>query len=340
MLYSLIRPLLFKLSPERAHKLTLSSLSHLNHFPFNKLWQANLPAVPCRVMGIDFASPIGLAAGLDKNADHLAALGKLGFGFIEVGTVTPRPQAGNPLPRLFRLPKDHALINRMGFNNKGVDHLVAQVKASNYQGVLGINIGKNADTLIEEATEDYLTCFNKVYAHADYVTINISSPNTRNLRQLQENDALGPLLSCLKTAQAALATQYGRYVPLVVKIAPDLNEAEVQSMGKLFLEHEIDGIIATNTTLSREGVTGALAQEMGGLSGAPLTGRATAVIRALHHVVGYRIPLIASGGVMSGEDAREKFAAGASLVQVYTGLIYRGPALLKEIAGSLIKSKV
>jgi len=282
-------------------------------------------------MGLEFPNRIGLAAGLDKNGECIAGLAALGFGHIEVGTVTPRPQAGNPKPRLFRLPLRQALINRMGFNNHGVDALVENVRRSDYKGILGINIGKNADTPIERAADDYLACLRKVYPHAGYVTVNISSPNTKNLRQLHGESELDALLGALKREQAALAQQHGRHVPLALKIAPDLDEAQIRAIADALKRHRIDAAIATNTTLSREGVEHlAHAGEAGGLSGAPVFGKATGVLGALSRHLGNEIPLIGVGGVMSGRDARAKLQAGAQLVQLYTGLIYRGPALVKE----------
>jgi dihydroorotate dehydrogenase len=339
MLYDLARAALFRLDPETAHDLTLGTLRRLGRGRLVRRLTGEVPASPRRVMGIDFANPVGLAAGLDKNADFLDALGELGFGFIEVGTVTPRPQTGNPRPRMFRLPEARALVNRMGFNNLGVDHLIAQVRASTFRGVLGINIGKNADTPLERATNDYLTCLDKVYPHAHYVTINISSPNTPGLRKLQYGEDLDRLLAELKQAQARLAAQHGRYVPLAIKIAPDLDDDEIGLIGRALLTHGIDAVIATNTTLSRRGVEDLThGRETGGLSGAPLTVRATAVVRQLHATVGERLPIIAVGGIMNGTDARRKIDAGASLVQLYTGLIYRGPGLVREVVAALSDS--
>ncbi len=287
-------------------------------------------------MGLDFPNPVGLAAGLDKNGDYIDALAALGFGFIEVGTVTPRPQPGNPRPRLFRLPEARAIINRMGFNNHGVDYLLAKVRQARYRGVLGINIGKNADTPVERAADDYLIGLRKVYTAASYVTVNISSPNTANLRSLQEGAALTALLGRLKQEQRALAEQHQKYVPLAVKIAPDLGAEAVAEMAAVIRESGIDAVIATNTTLARE----AVAQlphggETGGLSGAPLTRRATEVVSELHAVLRDTVPIIAAGGIMDGADAVAKLRAGASLVQVYSGLIYRGPALVREVAAAL-----
>jgi dihydroorotate dehydrogenase len=284
-------------------------------------------------MGLNFPNPIGLAAGLDKNGEYLDALAALGFGFIEIGTVTPRPQPGNPAPRIFRIPEAHALINRLGFNNHGVDQLVENVRRSAYQGILGINIGKNFDTPLEKAVDDYLTGLQKVYRYASYVTVNISSPNTQNLRQLQAADALDQLLGRLKSEQAGLAQRHGKYVPMAVKIAPDLDETQIQAIAALLMKYRIDGVIATNTTITRTGIEHLpQAQESGGLSGAPLTQRATAVIRQLHCLLQGAVPIIGVGGIMSADDAHGKLTAGASLIQLYTGLIYRGPDLVKEIA--------
>jgi dihydroorotate dehydrogenase len=336
MLYDLSRRLLFHLDPETAHDLVLNALRLFCRGPVARILAARVPVVSRRVMGIDFPNPVGLAAGLDKNADYLNALAALGFGFIEAGTVTPRPQPGNPRPRLFRLPQAQALINRMGFNNKGVDYLVQQVQQSNFRGVLGINIGKNFDTPLEKAAADYLFCLRKVYPYAHYVTVNISSPNTPGLRDLHYGEALNRLLALLKGEQSKLAAEYGRYVPLAVKIAPDLSDADMVFIGQTLLRHDIDAVIATNTTFSRQGVAGLPhAQESGGLSGRPLTALATQVVRRLHQIMEGRRPIIATGGILSGVDAKAKLAAGASLVQLYTGLIYRGPALVREVAEAL-----
>ena len=291
-------------------------------------------------MGIRFPNPVGLAAGLDKDGACIDGLAALGFGFIEIGTVTPRAQPGNPKPRMFRLPQANALINRMGFNNGGVDAFVRNVQASRFyqdkQGVLGLNIGKNADTPIERATDDYLTCLEKVYPFADYVTVNISSPNTKNLRQLQQASELGALLSALKQAQHSLADRHGRYVPIALKIAPDLDAEQITTIADSLMQHQIDAVIATNTTTTRDAVQGlAHADEAGGLSGAPVLPLSNRVISALRAELSDTIPIIGVGGILSGADAREKMLAGASLVQVYTGLIYRGPALVSECVQAL-----
>jgi dihydroorotate dehydrogenase len=330
LLFALARPFLFSLDPETAHNLTLPSLRHAASCGLTKLMPRPEPD-PRKVMGITFPNPVGLAAGLDKDGAYIDGLASLGFGFIEVGTVTPRPQPGNPKPRLFRLPEARAIINRMGFNNHGVDALIANVQRAAFKGVLGINIGKNFDTPIERAAEDYLACLRKVYAFASYVTVNISSPNTKNLRQLQQESELDPLLAGLKQTQAALAQRHGRYVPLALKIAPDLDEAQIESIAAALRRQRIDAVIATNTTLSREGVEHLPhAREAGGLSGAPVYEKSTAVVRALAKHLAGEIPIIGVGGIMDGAGARAKLEAGAQLVQLYSGLIYRGPALVGE----------
>ena len=283
-------------------------------------------------MGLEFPNPVGLAAGFDKNGKYIDALSKFGFGFIEVGTVTPRPQRGNLKPRLFRIPAAQAIVNRMGFNNHGVEQLVKNIKRAKYQGILGVSIGKNADTPIENAVDDYLFSFEKVYGYASYVAVNISSPGTPNLRLLQRKNDLSELLSKLKMKQHELAETHGKYVPLVVKIAPDLALTEVNDIAEILIEHNIDGVIATNSTLSRQGVESMVnSTEKGGLSGAPLCKKATAVIRQLSTALGGKIPIIASGGIMTTEDAQEKFNTGASLVQIYSGLVYSGPKLVSDI---------
>ncbi len=337
MFYSLLRPLLFSLDPETAHRITFNAIEKVR-----RLGLLTGGPIGCRsrnVMGLDFPNPVGLAAGMDKNGEYLQALAALGFGFIEIGTVTPRPQPGNPQPRLFRIPRANAIINRLGFNNQGVDKLVANVRHANYHGILGINIGKNFDTPLEKAADDYLTCLLKVYRYADYVVVNISSPNTPHLRQLQNAEELDHLLSVLKSKQKELADEHAKYIPLAVKISPDLELPQIESIAMLLMKHRIDGVIATNTTLSRTGVeTLPYAGETGGLSGAPLTRRATAVIRHLHAVLQGTMPIIAVGGVMCAADAKEKIDAGASLVQIYSGLIYRGPQLIREVAQALCES--
>lgn len=331
-IYSLIKPLLFQLDAEKAHDLTLKNLKIAERFKLLKLLPQPAVCTPREVMGLQFPNPVGLAAGLDKNAAYIDGLAALGFGFIEVGTITPRPQPGNPKPRLFRVPEAQGIINRFGFNNLGVDQLVRNVHIANYRGVLGINIGKNFDTPNERAVEDYLICMQKVYAHASYITVNISSPNTKNLRQLQEKEALSALLASLKAEQTTLAQKHGRYVPVALKIAPDLIEVQVTEIADLLKQHQIDGVIATNTTLARDAVQGMPnGEETGGLSGAPVRDQSTLVIQQLSRQLAGELPIIGVGGILSGADAVEKMTAGASLVQVYSGLIYRGPALVSEI---------
>ncbi|MDF2445262.1 MAG: pyrD [Moraxellaceae bacterium] len=335
MLYSLARQLLFRLDPETSHHLALGGISLAERLGFLDLLP-KVPEHPVEVMGLRFPNPVGLAAGLDKNGDNIDGLAALGFGFIEIGTVTPRPQPGNPKPRLFRLPEAGAIINRMGFNNLGVDHLVAQVQRCRYRGVLGINIGKNFDTPLEQAVDDYLLCLDKVYAHASYVTVNISSPNTKGLRSLQSGEALAALLGPLKERQGQLAARHGRHVPLAVKIAPDLEPADVDVIAEQLLRHEIEGVIATNTTLGRTGVEHlAHGGEAGGLSGRPVRAASTRVLRELGQALGGKLALIGVGGIDDGASAAEKMAAGADLVQVYTGFIYRGPALVREAAAAI-----
>ncbi len=327
---------MFQLDPEKIHELTISTLKKTGKTPLNLLYKQSIATKPVEVMGINFPNPVGLAAGLDKNGECINAFAAMGFGFVEVGTVTPRPQPGNDKPRIFRLEQANAIINRMGFNNKGVDYLVNQVIKANFKGVLGINIGKNKDTPDENAKDDYIYCMRKVYNFASYITVNISSPNTPGLRSLQYGDALNELLTALKTEQANLATQYNKYVPIAVKIAPDLNEDEVNSIAQCLISNNIDGVIATNTTLSREGVEGLThANEQGGLSGQPVKEKSTTVIKLLSKALEGKLPIIGVGGIASAADAKEKLAAGASLVQVYTGFIYQGPRLIKEIVKAL-----
>lgn len=331
MLYNLIRPLIFQLDPETAHNLTLSNLDRLHRLGLTSLIAPRVENRSRTVMGLAFPNPVGLAAGLDKNGAHIDSLAALGFGFIEVGTVTPRPQPGNPQPRLFRLPQAGAIINRMGFNNDGVDTLIANVQRAKYRGILGINIGKNFDTPIENAVDDYLIGLRKVYPHASYVTVNISSPNTKNLRQLQQADELERLLAALKNEQEKLAAEHRKAVPLVLKIAPDLDTTEIIAIADLLLKYRFDGVIATNTTLSRQGVENLPhGNETGGLSGAPLRTQSTSVIKQLSLALEGKIPIIGAGGIMEGLDAEEKIRAGATLVQLYSGLIYRGPELVRE----------
>ena len=333
MLYSLARPLLFSLAPERAHELTLSLLKSAHRMG---MMRQSIAAKPVTCMGIQFPNPVGLAAGLDKNGAYIDALAGLGFGFIEIGTITPRPQAGNPHPRLFRLPEAKAIINRMGFNNDGVDKLIENVKAAKFKGILGINIGKNADTPVENAVDDYLICLEKVYNYASYVTVNISSPNTKNLRSLQSGDALTELLQTLRKRQLELAEEHQHYVPLVLKVAPDLTAEDIEFIAKQLIQFKIDGLIVTNTTLSREGVENLKhGNEAGGLSGAPVFEKSTACLAAFSKALNGQVPLIGVGGILSGEQAVAKQAAGASLVQIYSGLIYTGPALIKDCVDAL-----
>jgi dihydroorotate dehydrogenase len=331
-LYSLLRPLLFTLPAEASHTLTLPLLDIAAGTGLIRLL-ASQPshATALEVMGLHFPNAVGLAAGLDKNADHIDALAALGFGFIEVGTLTPRPQPGNPRPRLFRLTPERAIINRMGFNNKGIDHAMAAIARSRFRGILGINIGKNFDTPVEKAADDYLICMRKCYAAASYIVVNLSSPNTPGLRSLQFGDDLQRLLGVLKAEQAVLTEQHGQKVPLVVKIAPDLSHDEIRLIAGALRDNHIEGVIATNTTLDRSQVqSSAFKDQAGGLSGAPLVDKSTHVIRVLHEALGGSIPIIGVGGILSGDDAAAKIAAGASLVQIYTGFIYRGPALIAE----------
>jgi len=321
--YALARPLLFSLDPEAAHHLALS----LARFSV----RARIPDRPVRAMGLQFPNPVGLAAGLDKDAAHIDGLARLGFGFIEVGTVTPLPQPGNPRPRLFRLEEEQALINRLGFNNVGVDAFVANASRARWKGILGINIGKNAATPPDQAADDYAFCLEKVYGHASYVTVNISSPNTKGLRDLQQERQLEQLLARLASVRERLARVHGKRVPLALKVAPDLQASEIETIAASVLRHRIDGLIATNTSTSREGVARSPhANEAGGLSGAPILGKSTAVLASFRDRLAGKVALIGAGGIVSADDARTKIDAGASLVQLYTGLIYRGPALVRE----------
>jgi dihydroorotate dehydrogenase len=321
--YALARPLLFSLDPETAHHLTLS----LARFSV----RARIPDRPVKAMGLEFPNPVGLAAGLDKDAAYIDGLARLGFGFIEVGTVTPLPQPGNPRPRLFRLKDQQAVINRFGFNSVGVEVFVANASRASWKGILGINIGKNAATPPDRAADDYAFCLEKVYGRASYVTVNISSPNTKGLRDLQQEQQLEQLLARLASVRERLARAHGKRVPLVLKVAPDLRVSEIEAIAAAVLRHRIDGLIATNTSISREGVEGSsLAGEAGGLSGVPILGKSTAVLSAFRDRLGDKVALIGVGGIFSADDARKKTDAGASLVQLYTGLIYRGPALVRE----------
>jgi len=334
--YALARPFLFGLDPETAHELTLGSLARAQGTPLQWAYRNGFVPDPIELAGLRFPNRVGLAAGLDKNARCIDALGAMGFGFVEVGTVTPKAQPGNPRPRMFRLPEAHALINRLGFNNEGLDAFVRNVQGARFrqQGrLLGLNIGKNAATPIEEATRDYLECLSGVYPHADYVTVNISSPNTRNLRALQGDEALDALLSAIAGRREQLAGSHGRRVPVFVKIAPDLDEAQVDVIAATLRRHGMDGVIATNTTVARDQVKGlAHAEEAGGLSGSPVLEPSNRVIAQLRATLGSGYPIIGVGGVLSARDALSKLRAGADVVQIYTGLIYRGPGLVDEVA--------
>ena len=328
-MYALLRPLLFKLDAEQAHHFTLDGLARA--YRLGLLQKVAHHTCPTTLMGLSLPNPVGLAAGLDKNGQYIDALAALGFGFIEIGTVTPKAQAGNPKPRLFRVPEHQAVINRMGFNNQGIDAMIQNIEKSRFNGILGINIGKNATTPIENAADDYLLCLEKAYAHAGYITVNISSPNTQNLRALQGSDELSALLSALKNKQAHLAAAHGRHVPLAVKIAPDLNEQQVADIAHAAIQTEIDGIIATNTTIDKSALGHhPLAGEQGGLSGAPVREASNRVLKQLLAELEGRLPVIGVGGILSGADAAAKLHMGAAAVQVYSGLIYRGPALVKE----------
>lgn len=331
-MYSLARPFLFAFDAERAHALGLRAIEMAYRTGTNPLLARAIAPMPTRAFGLEFPNPVGLAAGLDKNGEHIDALLALGFGFVEIGTITPRPQQGNPKPRMFRLPREQAVINRMGFNNLGVDALVRNVeRARRRHGLLGINIGKNKDTPNEDAASDYLHCLEKVYALADYVTVNISSPNTAGLRELQEEQALRQLVSQLREAQEALAARHGKRVPMLVKVAPDLSDSDIDAAARVLSDLQVDGVIATNTTVARPGLEHtALGAEAGGLSGAPLLGQSTLVLRRLRARLPEAIPLIGVGGILSGADAVAKMAAGAALVQCYSGLVFRGPELIGE----------
>jgi dihydroorotate dehydrogenase len=340
MLYPLVRPLLFKLDPEIAHDLTLAGLDAAASLGAAQLAARRVPSSPVEAMGLTFPNRVGLAAGLDKDAAHIDGLATLGFGFLECGTVTPRTQPGNPKPRLFRLPQADALVNRLGFNNAGVDALVHNVTRARFGprngDILGLNIGRNFDTPNERAFEDYLTCFRAVHSYASYVTVNVSSPNTVGLRELQKDAALESLLGALKAEQSKLADRHGKYTPLAVKIAPDLTADEIGALARALVAYRIDGVVATNTTVDHAAVAGLRhADQAGGLSGRPLRDKATAVIGTLARALDGALPIIGVGGILSGADAKEKIAAGATLVQIYTGLIYRGPGLVAEIAQAL-----
>ena len=340
-MYPLARPFLFGLDAETAHGLGLKALDLAYRTGTTPLVARPITPMPTKVMGLTFPNPVGLAAGMDKNGAHIDALFALGFGFVEIGTVTPRPQPGNPKPRMFRLPQYQAVINRLGFNNEGVDALVRNVEAARRdRGLLGINIGKNKDTANERAASDYLYCLERVYPLADYVTVNISSPNTAGLRELQEEQALRRLVGTLRDAQERLASQHGKRVPVLVKIAPDLADADIDAVARVLADMDVDGVVATNTTVSRTAVQGHRhAGEVGGLSGAPLMGQATLVLRRLRARLPESIPLVGVGGILSGADAVAKMAAGANLVQCYTGLVYRGPELIAECVDAMRRRK-
>ena len=339
-MYSLLRPLLFALNPEKAHDLGLSALETACRLGLRPLLAQRPKPLKSKVFGIEFPNPVGLAAGLDKNGEHIDALAALGFGFIEIGTVTPRPQPGNPKPRMFRLGHSEAIINRMGFNNQGVDALVRNVEKSSYKGILGINIGKNKDTSAQNAVNDYVFCLQRVYPLASYITVNISSPNTHGLRDLQQEDALRRLVSRLRDAQETLAARHGVRKPLLIKLAPDLVDEEIDGIGKVLTAAGIDGVIATNTTVDRSQVQGQRhAEEEGGLSGRPLYGHSTYVLRRLRAHLPKEIPIIGVGGIMSGAEAAGKIAAGASLVQLYSGLVFRGPSLIADSVNAIRRRK-
>ena len=341
MLYPILRKFFFSLDAETAHGIGMSGISFLGATGLSGLLAKPVAADPVEVMGLKFPNRVGLAAGLDKNGDYIDGLAALGFGSIEIGTITPRPQDGNPKPRMFRVPEAQGIINRMGFNNAGVDRLLHNVRLAEFPkkgGILGINIGKNATTPIDQAANDYLICLEKVYNDASYITVNISSPNTKNLRELQKDDALDDLLAQLKAKQEQLVQNYGKYVPMALKIAPDLDDVQITAIADALRRHRMDGVIATNTTLSREGVENLPnGNETGGLSGAPVFRKSTEVLKKLSTALAGELPIIGVGGILSGQDAVAKIEAGASLVQVYSGFIYRGPELVSETAAALAR---
>lgn len=339
-MYELIRPLLFALDAETAHRATLYGLDVAHRSNFLHLVAKPPEELPTTAFGIRFPNPVGLAAGLDKNADHLDALGALGFGFVEVGTTTPRPQPGNDKPRMFRLPRHEAVINRLGFNNDGVDALVRNVQKSSYRGVLGVNIGKNKDTPNDKAVDDYLFCLERVYDLASYVTVNISSPNTQGLRDLQEEATLRRFIETLREAQERLGSRAGSRKPMLLKIAPDLSETELDAIAEVLLAAKVDGVICTNTTIDHSAVADdPNGNETGGLSGRPLFERSTAVLRGMRQRVGDRLDIMGVGGILDGSNAAEKISAGASLVQIYSGMVYRGPALIAECVNEIRRQK-
>ncbi|MBQ4832457.1 quinone-dependent dihydroorotate dehydrogenase [Pseudoalteromonas sp. MMG010] len=336
MFYDLARRFMFTQDAEWAHEFALNNLRRYANTPISAAWKQSIENKPVNFLGLEFKNPVGLAAGLDKDAQCIDAFGQMGFGFVEVGTVTPKAQIGNEKPRIFRLPESNAIINRMGFNNKGVDNLVNNVKASHYKGILGINIGKNKDTPNEKGKDDYIHCMRKVFEHASYITVNISSPNTPGLRDLQYGEALDDLLQSLKNEQLDLIAHHNKHVPMLVKIAPDLDDIQIQQVSESLLSNKIDGVIATNTTLSRAAVQGQqYAQEAGGLSGQPVRTRSNEVVAELKRLTKGQLPIIGVGGIDDVASAHEKFDAGAQLVQVYTGFIYKGPKLVKSIVNSL-----
>jgi dihydroorotate dehydrogenase len=336
LLYPLARGALFRLDPEEAHALTMKSLNAMAATGTTRLIAAAIKPDPRTVMGITFPNPVGLAAGADKNGECINGFGALGFGFIELGGVTPRPQPGNPKPRVFRLPRVRGIINRLGFNNYGVDFLVERIKEARHKGIIGVNLGKNLDTPLDSAVEDYAHCYVKTYQHVHFATVNVSSPNTKNLRQLQNEDELTGIMKRMKREQERLADRHGKYVPILLKIAPDLEDNQIEAVARLLAKHKMDGVIATNTTISRDAVKGEPhADEAGGLSGAPVFEPSNRVIRQLARHLDGALPIIGVGGIMSGKDARAKIEAGATLVQFYAGLIYRGPGLIAEVAEAL-----
>jgi dihydroorotate dehydrogenase len=336
MLYRAVRPLLFRLDAETAHSLTLKSLQFAQGTGLAQLAFGNAPSRPVRAMGLDFPNPVGLAAGLDKHAEYVDALACLGFGFIEIGGVTPRPQPGNPQPRVFRLPEAEAIINRFGFNSVGIDRFVLNLSRARFKGVLGVNLGKNKDTPLSRAVEDYSICLERIYPFAHFATINVSSPNTPELRNLQAAEELEPLLAAMHQVRDKLSQQHGKRVALAVKIAPDMDRPAIEAVARVAMAQKMDAVIATNTTISRDKVRGLPhADEQGGLSGAPLREASTEVIRHLARALDGALPIIGVGGIMSAADAREKLQAGASLLQLYCGLVYRGPHIVREIVAGL-----
>lgn len=340
LLYRALRPLLFALDPETAHTLSMGGLDALHALGLARALAGKLPRIPVRALGLEFPNPLGLAAGLDKHGDHIDALGDLGFGFIEIGGVTPRPQPGNPRPRVFRLPEAEAIINRLGFNSLGLDHLVARLEARRSKVILGVNLGKNLDTPIERAADDYIACLRGVYAHADFATVNVSSPNTANLRSLQSADELDSVLAAVAAERERLALEHGRRLPLAVKVAPDLDDAAIEAIADRVIARGMDALIATNTTTGREGIGHLSASsQAGGLSGAPLRAKSTAVIRKFARALGGRVVLIGCGGISSVAHAQEKLDAGAALLQLYAALVYRGPGLPGEIVRGLARAK-